>query len=263
MHSVDLFYKRYGAGGPPLVILHGLLGAGGNWHTLSSKVFGEAFTVYAVDQRNHGRSPHADAFDYDVMAADVQRLMDAQGIDRAHVLGHSMGGKTAMHLATHAPDRVDRLVVADIAPRPYPARHDDLFRALYTVDPGQHQSRASIDADLAAYVPHAGVRQFLLKNLSYDAATKTYGWQMNLDAIVRGYDAIRVGLAPEVRFDRPSLFIRGGASDYVADADEPLIRHHFPMAQLVTLPGAGHWLHAEAPKAFSQAVMTFLGAPAP
>lgn len=253
---MDLFYKDYGAG-PPLIILHGLLGAGGNWHTLSHRVFGRHFHVFAVDQRNHGRSPHDDRLDYPAMAADLAGFMDAHGLARAHVLGHSMGGKTAMEFALTFPARVDRLVVVDIAPRAYPNRHAEILDALRALDPAAYRSRAEIDAALAERIASYPIRQFLLKNLRPDGPG-SYAWQMNLDAIVRNYDRISGGLTAAGTFDGPALFVRGGASDYVTDADLPGIRRHFPAARLVTIPGAGHWVHAEAPEAFARAVLAFL-----
>jgi esterase len=256
---MELYYKQHGEG-PPLIILHGLLGASGNWHTLSSSVFGQHFTVYAVDQRNHGRSPHSDAFDYPSMVGDLEAFMDARGLDAAHVLGHSMGGKTAMHFALTHPDRVDRLVVVDIAPKPYPARHAVIFDALRSLDLAAYDARSAIDEALAERIASAPIRQFLLKNLSYDSDTSRYGWQMNLEGIYRGYDRINEGIAPGRTFDGPTLFVRGGASDYVEDGDAALIQQLFPRAEIVSVAGAGHWVHAEAPDAFARVVLDFLQA---
>ncbi len=257
---MTLFHRAYGSG-PPLLILHGLLGSGGNWHTLSRTVFGQAFHVFALDLRNHGRSPHSDVFDYPTMAADVVAFMDRQGLARAHVLGHSMGGKTAMYLATLHPERVDRLVVVDMAPKAYPARHGPILEALQAVRPADYPDRAAIDAALARYLPSVPIRQFLLKNLTLDPETKTYRWQMNLDAIVRHYERLNEALPATAVFEGPALFVRGERSDYILDGDEALITQHFPQARLVTIPGAGHWVHADAPEAFAGAVMEFLQEP--
>ncbi len=253
---MDLYFREYGEG-PPLIVLHGLLGASGNWHTLSSRAFGAAFRVYTLDQRNHGRSPHSPIFDYPTMADDIIRFMDRHAIDTAHVLGHSMGGKTAMHLALLHTARVDSLVVADIAPKTYPRRHEVIFEALRATNPAHFRSRAEIDQALAAYVASQSVRQFLMKNLSPDGPGQ-YRWKINLDGIYQNYDRINVGMEADGLYEGPSLFIRGGASDYVAEEDLEIIRSYFPEADLVTLPGAGHWLHAEAPDAFAQHVLAFL-----
>ncbi len=253
---MDLFCKEYGAG-PPLIILHGLLGASGNWHTLSSRVFGAHFHVFTVDQRNHGRSPHDDRLDYPAMAADLAGFMDGHGLASAHLMGHSMGGKTAMEFALTYPGRVEKLVVVDIAPKPYPGRHTEILDALQAVDPGAFRSRTDIDAALGQRIASYPIRQFLLKNLRPDGQGR-YAWQMNLDAIVRNHDRISAGPEAAGTFDGPALFVRGGASDYVTDADVPEIRRRFPAARVVTIPGAGHWVHAEAPQAFAQAVLGFL-----
>ncbi|RMF55146.1 MAG: alpha/beta fold hydrolase [Bacteroidetes bacterium] len=253
---MDLFYKDYGAG-PPLLILHGLLGAGGNWHTLSSRVFGEHFHVYAIDQRNHGRSPHDPVHDYPSMAADLAGFMDRHGLDRAHVLGHSMGGKTAMQFALTHPERVDRLVVVDIAPKAYPPWQIDILDALRSLDLSAYRSRAEIDVALARRVPSLPIRQFLLKNLRPDGRGG-YTWLPNLEALYRNYDKINAPIEAEAPFEGPTLFVRGAQSPYIEDGDLPAIRRLFPRAELVTIPGAGHWVHAEAPEAFAEAVLSFL-----
>ncbi len=255
---MELYYQDYGSG-PPLIILHGLLGAGGNWHTLSRTAFAPHFHVFAVDQRSHGRSPHAEPLSYAAMASDVRDFMDQRGLASAHVLGHSMGGKTAMQTALSYPEHVDRLVVVDMAPKAYPPHHTVLIDALRGLDLAQYDDRRVIDAALAEEIPSTSMRQFLLKNLAYDGAGG-YTWQMNLEAIHRHYDRIIEGLE-EGAFDGPALFVRGGASDYVADADLPQIRKYFPRAELKTIDGAGHWVHAERPEALAEAVLAFLHAP--
>lgn len=253
---MDLFYKQYGENRPPLVILHGLLGASGNWHTLSRSVFSDVATVYTVDQRNHGRSPHADRFDYPAMAEDVRALIQQEAGGSATVLGHSMGGKTAMQLALTHPDVVDRLIIADMAPRAYPPHHRPLIRALQALDLAAYDSRSAIDDALADDVPAYPIRQFLLKNLDYDDGR--YTWQMNLDVIAEKYDHINAPITSDRTFSKPTLVLRGEHSDYVTEADVQHIRTLFPNAESVTLPGAGHWVHADAPDAFASAVVDFL-----
>jgi pimeloyl-ACP methyl ester carboxylesterase len=253
---MDLFYNQYGEDGPPLIILHGLLGANGNWHTLSRTAFKEVARVYAVDQRNHGRSPHTDRIDYPSMAADVKAFVQQHGLGRAHLLGHSMGGKTAMQTALTYPSIVDRLIVVDMAPRAYEPRHTALLEALARIDPTEYDDREAIDAALAEDVSSWAIRQFLLKNLDYDG--ERYTWKMNLDAIRRHYDDINAAVAEERTFDGPALFVRGADSDYVADDDVPDIRRRFPNAELVTIDDAGHWVHADAPDALAEVVTDFL-----
>lgn len=253
---MHLFFQSYGQG-PPLIILHGLLGASGNWHTLNSRVFAQHFEVFALDQRNHGRSPHSPVFDYPTLAADVRDFMDQQGIIQAHLLGHSMGGKTAMQFALTCPDRLQKLIVVDIAPRAYAPRHTVIFDALRSLDLTRLGSRKEIDDALATTIPEAAVRQFLMKNLERDGQG-AYRWKMNLDALYQNYDQISRGLAHEGSYEGPTLFVRGGRSDYIQDTDRDTILHHFPKAEHITIPEAGHWVHAEAPGPFADAVLSFL-----
>ena len=253
---VDLYHQTYGEDGPPLIILHGLLGSSDNWHTLSRTVFSERFRVFAVDQRNHGRSPHADRFDYPSMVADLEAFLEQQGLESTHLLGHSMGGKTAMHAALEMPERVDRLVVADMAPKAYPSHHEVLFDALRSLDPKQYDRRREIDADLADVIKSRRIRQFLLKNLTHNG--EHYTWKPNLDAIHAHYNEVLKGIQSDHTFDGPALFVRGAQSDYVADDDWPRIQRNFPQADLATIDDAEHWVHADAPTEFAEVVMDFL-----
>lgn len=253
---MDLFYNRYGQTAPPLVILHGLLGANGNWHTLSRTAFQEVATVYAVDQRNHGRSPHTDRIDYPSMAADLRDFIDQHDLAPASLLGHSMGGKTAMQTALSYPTRVDRLIVVDMAPKAYPPRHTEILDALARIDPTEYSDRDAIDDALAEDVSSWAIRQFLLKNLDYDG--DQYTWKMNLDAIRDHYDDITAPITADTTFEGPALFVRGGNSDYVENEDRDDIRMLFPKAELVTVEDAGHWVHAEAPEALAEIVTDFL-----
>jgi len=253
--ATKLFYQEYGDG-YPLIILHGLLGASGNWHTLSRTVFSDHFRVLAVDQRNHGRSFHSDRHDYPAMAEDLWRFLDELQINATHLLGHSMGGKTAMYAALAFPSRVDKLIVVDMAPKEYPPHHAPIIEALQNIDPPAYDSRTAIDDALAESVDSYRMRQFLLKNLDYDG--DRYTWKMNLAAIAEHYDKINKGVDTERTYDGPTLFIRGETSDYITDEDVPQIRANFPQAEIVTIEGAGHWVHADAPEAFAEVVLNFL-----
>ncbi len=255
--NLKLFSQSYGAG-KPLLILHGLLGASGNWHTLSRNVFAEEYNVFTLDLRNHGRSPHADAFNYGVMVEDVRQFIADNDLGAAHVLGHSMGGKVAMWLALKYPALVSRLVVADIAPRAYPPHHMHILNALNNLDLAAYTSRGEIEEALAADIKETGVRQFLLKNLSA-SGSGTYAWKMNLPAIYDNYRRINEGIDTDLSYKGPTLFVKGGRSNYITEKDGPHIRSLFPQAVIKEIPNIGHWLHAEAPTQFAEMVMEFLG----
>ena len=257
VEPVDLHFKEYGKG-PPLLILHGLLGSGANWHTLSRRVFAPEFTVYAVDLRNHGRSPHSDRFDYPSMVADVASFVGRQGLTSIRILGHSMGGKVAMNFALENPSLVDHLVIVDIAPRSYRGTHENLLEALRAVDLSTVDSRGAADEQLASGISSRGVRQFLLKNLIFDSDTQQYEWLVNLDTIIEQYDRINEGVGNTWTFEGPTLFVRGENSDYVRDEDLEDILHLFPAARLETVRDAGHWVHADNPEAFGRLVLDFL-----
>lgn len=250
LHHVEL------GSGPPLVVLHGLLGSHQNLLPVC-RPLAARFRVFAVDLRNHGRSPHRELMDYAAMAEDVDRFLQAHGLAAAHVLGHSMGGKTAMQLALHHPQRVDRLVVADMSPRAAGPRFAKLLHALRALPVVDFRSRNDADAALAPAVPDEAVRQFLLKNLVPDERGG-YRWRAHLEGIAANYDRLREAVDSAIPFTGPALFLRGGKSDYIGPDDVPEIHRLFPSAEIVTLPEAGHWVHVDAPAAFAQAVLEFL-----
>jgi len=249
-----LQYQEYG-NGQPLVILHGLLGSLDNWHTLSSTLAG-SFRVLAVDQRNHGRSPHSDLFTYDTMAEDLAELLEHLKIPSVHLLGHSMGGKTAMQFALSYPNRVDKLIVVDIAPREYPRLHDEILDALASVNLSAATSRQQVDDELSERIPGFALRQFLMKNLTRDS-TGAFKWKADLHAIRRNYAEIAREITSELPFSGPTLFVKADRVDYILDTDVPIIKKLFPNAQIVGVD-AGHWIHAEAPTVFADIVMSFL-----
>jgi len=254
--SVALACRELGHG-PPLLCLHGLLGSGTNWRSIGRRLAERGRRVLLVDLRNHGRSPHAPGMRYAELAGDVLALLEREGIERAALLGHSMGGKCAMHLALAAPERVERLVVADIAPRPSGHEHAALLAALRALPAAALASRRAADAALAAHLPDPALRQFLLQNLVPGSEPR---WRVDLAAIaaalpdLAGFDPPPAG----ARYPGPALFVRGERSDYLSEADLPLIEGWFPRARLVTVAGAGHWLHAERPDAFLAVIAPFL-----
>jgi pimeloyl-ACP methyl ester carboxylesterase len=242
--------------GEPLVILHGLFGSLDNWQTVRQRLSAH-YRVCVVDQRNHGKSPHSDTMDYPSMAEDLPGVLVAENITRAHFLGHSMGGKTAMQLALSHPDHVRSLIVVDIAPRQYAPSHLQILAGLKSLDLNSIKSRSEAEEALAPFVPDPEVRRFLLKNLRrMDHGSFT--WRNNLEGISNSYPRLNAAIEPSGKFSGPSLFIRGSLSDYVSDADVPLIHKLFPAAKIETMPKAGHWLHAEAPDEFLRVVSEFL-----
>lgn len=239
-----LFHRRMGKG-TPLVLLHGLFGSGDNLNTVA-RGLSDLFDVLLADQRDHGRSPHTDAIDYDRMAADVRDLLDAEQVHRAVLVGHSMGGKTAMRFAQLFPDRILRLVVIDIGPREYAVNnHAQIIEALLTSDLPHKRTRAEVQEHLARYVPEPGVQQFLMKSL-YWAGPERLAWRFNVPLIAKDIASILAAIGPEV-VRVPTLFIRGGQSDYIPREDLPQIREQFPDHRVETIPYAGHWVHAQAP----------------
>lgn len=251
---MKLNFKTFG-GGEPLIILHGLLGMLDNWQG-PAKLMAQDFKVYIVDLRNHGHSPHDDEHNYEAMAKDVLELLDAEGIIEAHILGHSMGGKVAMWLAQYHPERVKKLIVADIGPKFYPVHHQTILAGLNAVELDQLDKRTDAEDYMKPHIAEAGIRQFLMKSL-YRPDRGRYAWRFNLHGIEANIE--EVGEAIEHQdFEGETLFIRGGRSDYVLDDDWPDIKLLFPNAFLVTLEGAGHWLHAEQPENFVKEVLAFM-----
>ena len=243
--------------GKPFVILHGFLGMSDNWKTLGNR-FGEAgFEMHLVDQRNHGRSFHDETFDYEVLAEDLKRYCETYNLKDILLLGHSMGGKTAMLFATIYPELVSKLMVADISPRYYPVHHDAILKGLSNLDFSKIKSRGTADKKLSQYVSDKGTRMFLLKNLYWIEKGKL-ALRMNLDALKSNVSEVGEALPARARFQKPTLFLRGDKSEYVMPSDEMLIKQHFPMAEINTISDAGHWLHAENPDEFYGAVMAFV-----
>lgn len=241
---------------PPLVILHGLFGTLENWGS-QARTFAEHYSVYALDLRNHGRSPHTDQMGYRLMAKDVLHTMDELGLDKVRLLGHSMGGKTAMQLALDAPDRVEKLVVVDISPRTYPRQHDDIFNALRELDMRALPSRQAADAAIIHQVPDLAIRSFLLKNLQR-APEGGFRWKMNLETLYCDYENIALTPEGDAPFAEPTLFVKGGNSDYITTDDRDAILSLFPAAGYKIIQNTGHWPHVEKPGPFAKIVLDFL-----
>lgn len=256
---MQLHHKSFGQGFP-LLIVHGLFGTLDNWQTLGKR-FAEQHLVYLVDQRDHGRSFHSEEITFPILGEDLRRFMEDNWMHEAHLLGHSMGGKSVMQCALDNPDLVDKLVVVDVAPRDYAGSHQEIFEALFAVDLVNLRDRKDADAFLKTRIPSYSVRQFLLKNLSRDRDTGGFRWKMNLPVIYKYYSDILANVRWDgTPFDKPTLFIRGADSDYIQDEDYPTIRRMFPQARIETVADAGHWVHAQQPEVLYRLVREFLDA---
>jgi pimeloyl-ACP methyl ester carboxylesterase len=254
---MHLFHRDLGgAGRPPLVILHGILGSSRNWQTAGDDLSAR-YHVSALDLRNHGASPHGEPMTYEAMMADVVEWLEAQGVGPATVLGHSMGGKVAMLLACRQPERVARLVVEDIAPKAYPAtRHQAEFDAMNALDLATLRSRAEAERALEARVPDWGLRKFLTTNLERGDDGR-WRWTINLPVLTQALSELaRNPLQPSDQYAGPATFIVGGKSGYVQAEDWAAIVRHFPVATREILPLAGHNPHMEARAAFVQSLLS-------
>ena len=253
---MELNYKTFGQG-PPLIILHGLFGTLDNWQTLAKR-FAEHYSVYIIDQRNHGKSPHHSEMTYPLLAEDLRDFMESKWMFKAHIMGHSMGGKAAMQFALQFPDFVDHLIVVDMHPAANEGGHEQIFDAMLSLDLKQLKNRKEASQLLEEKIADFGVRQFLLKNLSRDKENDAYRWKMNLKALHERYPDILAAVSGEEAFEGPALFIKGGRSNYIQDSHWPEVLDPFPNAKLYTVEEAGHWVHADAPKELEKVVVDFL-----
>ncbi|MFN0176915.1 MAG: alpha/beta fold hydrolase [Saprospiraceae bacterium] len=250
----QLFSREFGAGSP-VIILHGLLGFSDNWQTIA-KGLANTHLVVTPDLRNHGRSPHVPTHTYPEMAEDLRVFMEEKWMFHASLIGHSMGGKVAMQLALTQPDMVEKLVVVDMEPGQADDNHSDIIKALLGLDLSKLTLRSEAEAYLAERIPDFGTRQFLLKNITRDNNGK-FSWKMNLSILWEYFGDILAPVTGEP-FQKPALFIRGSRSDYVKDGDWEQIKLLFPNAELVTIEGAGHWVHADKPKELLEVLKGFL-----
>ena len=252
-----ILYSNVLGEGAPFVILHGFLGMGDNWKTLARQFSESNFEIHLVDQRNHGRSFHSDQFDYELMADDLKRYCNENNLKDIVLLGHSMGGKTAMLFASKYPELVSKLIVADISPRYYPVHHDAILDGLSSLDFSEIKSRGQADKALSKYVIEPGIRMFLLKNL-YWVEKGQLGLRVNLEVLIENVSEVGEALPVHSTFEKDTLFLRGDKSEYIGESDEAIIKRHFPYSQLKTISNSGHWLHAENPKDFYEAVINFI-----
>jgi pimeloyl-ACP methyl ester carboxylesterase len=261
---MELFFKTFGNQGEPLIILHGLYGSSDNWQTIA-KQLAETYRVYIPDMRNHGRSPHSPEHSYKAMAEDIAELLNKLQLNKAIIIGHSMGGKTAMQFALDYPDKVEKLVVVDISPRSYlsltepekqVSEHMNILSGLISIDPLLLKSRQQAEEELAVYVTDAPTRHFLLKNLVH--RDNHFEWTINIAGLRRNLPNVMGGIVSDSTLDKPVLFIKGERSDYLQASDEKIIKSFFPKAEMATIFDAGHWIHAEQPKQFLAVLLNFL-----
>ena len=251
-----LFSKIEGEG-KPLLIIHGFLGMSDNWKTLATQYAGHGFQVHALDMRNHGKSFHSSDFSYDVMVQDILEYCHFHDLIQVSIIGHSMGGKVAMLLATNYPELIHQLIVADIGPKFYAPHHQTILKALNAVDFSKRPTRQEVETIVSEYILDFGTRQFLLKNL-YWKTPQQLAFRFNLNVFNQKIDQIGQALPFDNHFNGATLFLRGDHSDYILDADFESILHHFPNATMQTIQDAGHWLHAENPTAFLNETLLFL-----
>ena len=254
----EILHSRILGTGEPLLILHGFLGMGDNWKTLGNQL-SEKYEVHLIDQRNHGRSFHSEEFNYDLLVGDLLNYIHKHNLVKVDLLGHSMGGKTAMRFAVEYPEIVKKLIIADISPKVYPAHHQDILKALNAVNFAEQKSRNEIEEVFKTYIPQFGVRQFLLKNVMR-TSDNIFAYRFNLESLTKNYEEITVKLPSFTQFDGNTLFLRGELSNYIGADDLALIDAHFPNNKIVTIKNGGHWLHVDNPTDFYNETIQFFRA---
>ncbi|MGY5797157.1 alpha/beta fold hydrolase [Rheinheimera faecalis] len=241
--------------GQAIVLIHGLFGSYENLGVIARALAGQ-WQVVNLDMRNHGRSDWHDSMSYALMAEDVKDTLDHLGLDQVILLGHSMGGKIAMEFALRYPERVNKLILADISPVQNRPRHHEILSALDGIDLNTLQSRQQADQQLALSINETGVRQFLLKSLYKE--DEQFRWRFNIKALIANYQQLLEAPPSKGPYTGPTLFIKGAESDYLLPEHQSLIQQLFPHSKAKIIMGTGHWLHAEKPVAFAKIVTDFL-----
>lgn len=249
-------HARVEGSGEDVLLAHGLFGSAENLGGISRQLR-EQFRVHLLDMRNHGRSPHAAYHRYADLAADLLRYADDQALGRVHLVGHSMGGKAAMHCCLREPTRISTLSVIDIAPKPYPRHHDTILSALLALQANPPHDRRSADERIKTAVPESAVRQFLLKNLQRSQQGH-FSIRLNLDAIASEYQEIAAWDLSLPASPTPTLFITGGNSNYIVESDRSAIFAQFPNARVQVIADGSHWVHAEKPDLVADAITRFI-----
>ena len=251
---MKLAYREVGVG-PSLIILHGLFGQSDNWNTLAKQFSEKGFRVFCIDQRNHGLSPHSSDWNFKVMADDLYEFILEHNLNNPIIMGHSMGGKTAMFFELAHPGLASKIIIVDIAARFYKPSHQQVIKGLNAIDFEKIKNRKEAELIMTEFIQDYGTKQFLLKNLYWEG--NTLAWRLNLNALANHIEEVGKPLPQGTQYPGPTLFVRGALSSYIPVDSEPRIQAHFPQAQLQTLAGAGHWLHADQPEAFYQVALDF------
>ncbi|PMD97368.1 alpha/beta hydrolase [Siphonobacter sp. BAB-5405] len=254
---MKLFFRQAGESGPAIVILHGVFGSADNWLTVGKQIAEKGFRVFMLDQRNHGRSPWSDDFGYQEMAEDLHEFIQDQQLTDPLLIGHSMGGKTVMQFALNYPELLDKMVVVDIAPRFYPVHHTGILKGMNLMPLATLKNRQDAETFFTQYEDHPGTRAFVLKNLAR-ADEGGFTWRLNLPVITREIETVGSELSGIHPVSKPVLFVRGELSSYITEEDEKEIFRIFPQARVETIAGASHWVQADQPEAFIEAVMNFV-----
>jgi esterase len=256
---MQLYYRKFGDKGDiPIIILHGIFGTSDNWFSYARRLSQEGFEVFTVDQRNHGQSPHSDNFNYLAMTDDLFDFIDEHEIEDPILLGHSMGGKVAMRFALENPQLIKKLIVVDISLKAYGPRkqHKSIINAMKSVNLDTVTSRKKVEDQIKGIIPEERIRQFVLKNL-HRREKNEFEWRINIGGIEKNLDQLFDGIETIEKFEKPTLFVKGGASDYILLEDYNQIRYNFPNAEIITIADASHWIHVEAPERFYQLTMGF------
>ena len=256
---MEILHSKIIGTGKPLLILHGLLGMGDNWITLGRQYADKGFEVHLIDQRNHGKSFHDDEMTYDDLTDDLYNYVKAHQLARFYLLGHSMGGKTAMYFALQYPEMLQKIIVVDIAPKKYPPHHHFIFDTIKKIDLSKYDSRRDLEQFVLQYIDSPAIVKFILKNLARNH-NKSFVWKANMP-VLSGSLAVLGEALPPMQVSRvPALFVKGASSPYISTEDFSLIKAHFPNSEIVTIPRSGHWVHAEQPVVFFKKTMAFLQA---
>ncbi len=256
---MEILHSKIIGQGKPLLILHGLLGMGDNWITLGRQYAERGFEVHLVDQRNHGKSFHDEDMSYEDLTEDLYHYVQAHEIEQFDLIGHSMGGKTAMFFALQYPELLHKIIIVDIAPKAYLPHHHFIFDTIKKIDLNKFSSRQQIEEFVMQYINSPAIVKFILKNLARDE-NKAFVWKANMSVLSESLEEIGEALPPMQVSRVPALFVKAVNSPYILPKDFSLIRAHFPNADIVTISQSGHWVHAEKPVVFFEKTLNFLKA---